>query len=459
MAADRRADVLIRRLGAGAASAQELEQVLGVSQPTVNRLLRELIDARRVLRTGTTRGAQYGLRRSIDSIGDAWPLHRIDQAGAVRELGTLFALAADQYCFEPTGTSLRDGFAWSGISEGVPYFLQDQRPGGFLGRAVPRFYAELNLPQRVVDWNDDHYLRYLTQRGSDALGDLILGSAALDEYLRLRSTRTAVLASERSVRYPQLAAAAMEGGLPGSSAHGEHPKFTALLQDESGQKHVLVKFSPPTTTGTGARWSDLLIAEHHAHVVLRKFGVTTASSRIFQFAARTYLEVDRFDRVGAEGRLGLVSLLAIDAQLYGKLDNWVAAMLRLERDNHVDVAAVEEVRLISTFGSLIANTDRHFGNLSFFDEYRGTFRLAPVYDMLPMLFAPEHDQIVQREFIATGPTSDTLRAFPRACEAAQEFWRRVTDDTQVSNDFRKIATKCEATVRKVAVSAPSVGTD
>jgi hypothetical protein len=30
----------------------------------------------------------------------------------------------------------------------------------------------------VTDWSGDHYLRYLTQRGSDTVGDLILGDAA-----------------------------------------------------------------------------------------------------------------------------------------------------------------------------------------------------------------------------------------------------------------------------------------
>ncbi len=64
-------------------------------------------------------------------------------------------------------------FSGGGITDGIPYFLQDQRPGGFLGRAVPLRYPELGLPQRVMDWNNDHYLQYLTRRGTDSVGDLI----------------------------------------------------------------------------------------------------------------------------------------------------------------------------------------------------------------------------------------------------------------------------------------------
>ena len=50
-----------------------------------------------------------------------------------------------------------------------------------------------------------------------------------------------------------------EGGLPGSSAHGEHPKFVALLDGEPPHQ-VLVKFSPSMTSRVGERWADLLVA-------------------------------------------------------------------------------------------------------------------------------------------------------------------------------------------------------
>lgn len=454
MPAPDQAELILRRLSAGTVSSRELEQLLGQSQSSVSRILRSLIEDRRVLRVGTTRGAQYGLRRQIESIGDAWPLHQINRDGAIEELGTLHALAANQYYFGPTRQALANRFAWAGISEGIPYFLQDQRPGGFLGRAVPLRYPELRLPQRVVDWNDDHYFRYLTQRGSDTVGDLILGTTALDGYLRMRATRQAIQASQREVRYPELVNAVMEGGLPGSSAHGEHPKFTAFLQDNVGPRHVLVKFSPPIDTDIGLRWSDLLIAEHRALSLLATNGISAASSRIFQFAGRTYLEVDRFDREGAEGRLGVTSLLAVDAQLYGKVDNWIDAATRLHRDRRIDAATLEQVRLIATFGALIANSDRHFGNLAFLDEYRGTFGLAPVYDMLPMLFAPEHNQVVSRTFVPPETTSETLRVYSHARELAEEYWQGLASDHRLSQTFREIAATCGLSVAQLTSQVP-----
>ena len=76
----------------------------------------------------------------------------------------MHALAAAEFSFSP---ATQIPFARGGVTEGIPYFLQDQRRDGFLGRAVPLRYPELGLPQRVIDWKAEHYLQYLTRRGAD----------------------------------------------------------------------------------------------------------------------------------------------------------------------------------------------------------------------------------------------------------------------------------------------------
>jgi hypothetical protein len=439
-------DQLLARLGSGVLSSPQLEQALGVSQSWISRSMRRLVAEGRVVRIGSTRGARYGLRRAIEGIGSAWPLRRVDQMGKIHELGSLYALAADEYFFEASRSALDGGFAWGGVCAGLPYFLQDQRPGGFLGRAVPLRHADLKLPQRVTDWTDDHYLRYLTLRGWDAVSDLILGRSAFDDYLANQRHRAIISADERETRFPQLVDQVMEGGLPGSSAHGENPKFAVMLQTSGGPLSVLVKFSPPLGTAVGQRWSDLLIAEHRAHEVLRGDGIPAANSRIFRFAGRTYLEVDRFDRDGLEGRVGISSLLSIDAKLYGTLDNWIASGIRLHRDRRIDSHVLERIQIVATFGALIANTDRHFGNLAFYDNYDGHFELAPVYDMLPMLFAPEHDQILARVFQPPDPTSDTLRVWARARARAEDYWGLLASDPRIGTEFQRISRTCLRTL-------------
>jgi len=436
------ADLILRRLNTGTASSPELEAAVGLSQSAVSRQLRALMAAHKILRIGSTRGARYGSLRSVEGIGSQWPVHRVDPRGRVRILGVLHALAANEYYFEPADSS----FAWGGVSSGLPYFLQDQRPAGFLGRAVPRRYPELNLPQRVSDWNDDHYLRYLVQRGSYVVGDLIVGKPALSEYLATVGQRVPLQPSDREREYPRLASEVMEGGLPGSSAHGEHPKFATLVEEASAIRHVLVKFSPTMDTPAGQRWSDLLVAEHLAQEVLRAAGISAAQSRIDHFAGRAFLEVTRFDREGRNGRIGVTSLFAVDTVQYGVLDNWAAAAERLHSDGRIDANTLETIRLLAAFGALIANTDRHFGNLAFFDRYDGNFSLTPVYDMLPMLFAPEHSQIVVRTFTPEPPTADTLRVYERARDLAATYWQRLSEDRRISSEFRATSAACRKTL-------------
>ncbi len=439
-------DSLLVQMKSGSTSSAELEQATGRSQSWVSAALRSLITQGRVVRIGSRRGARYALRREIPSIGSAWPLYRIGSVGEPVELGMLYALVADEYHLEANKTAIADGFAVAPLSTGIPYLLQDQRPDGFLGRAIPQQFPQLHAPPRVQDWTDEHYLRYLTTYGSDVVGDLILGRAALDDCLLQQRQLVPRDAGQRNRYFPELAEQSMHGGVPGSFAQGENPKFAVTLVERGEVRHTLVKFSPPVDTTVGRRWSDLLLAEHLALETLRTAGISSAMSRIFQIEYRTYLEVDRFDRVGRSGRIGVTSLLAIDTGFYGAPDNWIDAARRLHQEGRIDVHTLDKIKLISSFADLIANTDKHFGNLAFYDRYDGRFRLAPVYDMLPMLFAPAHDQLVARIYTPADPTSDTLNVWGRARSLAEEYWRTLASELRISAEFRGLCAACLQTL-------------
>jgi hypothetical protein len=98
---------------------------------------------------------------------------------------------------------------------------------------------------------------------------------------------------------------------------------------------------------------------------------------------------------------------------------------------------------------LIANTDRHFGNITVFDRYTGPLELAPVYDMLPMLFAPQSDQLVAREFEPAGPTAASLSVWPQARAIAEEYWELLAREPGISGDFRAISARCLDTLRSL----------
>ena len=447
---------LLVRLRSGSATSTELQGILGASQTRVSLALRKLAESGRVLKIGRARAARYGLKREIESIGSQWPLRRVTQTGDIDEIGILFSLAADEYYLEVYAGAAERGFASGGLTHGLPYFLQDQRPGGFLGRTVPTRFPELYLPKRVTDWSDDQYLRYLTLRGADAVGDLILGDSAFDLYLAPKLHSHRVPSGERARHYPPLAEAAMTGEFIGSSAQGEHPKFTSLIEDAAAVNEIIVKFSPSITTAVGRRWADLLIAEHHAHAALRAAAIATCNSDIVQAGGRIFLEVERFDRRGVEGRIGVSSLLAIDSGLIGGSKDWLDAAQKLHDARRIDAATLESVRRVSVFGALIANSDRHFGNLAYFDRYNGKFELAPVYDMLPMLFAPAHDEIVERTFEAPELTSATLRAWPQAREMAEQYWHALTQDERISAEFRAIAAACSTRLNALPRTGPYV---
>lgn len=439
-------DAVTGRLSLAPASSAELAQALKASLSTALRSLRQLERDGRVVRLGKTRGARYALRRKVDSIGSEWPVYHVDSAGAARMLGTLQSVERNTFYI---GAGLP---RIQGMFEGIPYFLQDARPAGFLGKVVPRTFAELELPARVPDWTDEHFLVYLTRRATDSIGSLIVGQESMDRYLASMQQVPVVSERSRAAEYSRFAAAAMAGNPPGVSVQGEHPKFTARVGDMERSTAVIVKFSPPYSTAVGRRWADLLISEHLAHRVLQDHGIPSCRSEIVTGSERVFLQCERFDRVGFAGRLGVVSLLALDSWRYGKLDSWSASAERLLRERLLSAEAADRITLLDAFGALIANTDRHFGNITMFDDYTGLFEPAPVYDMLPMLFAPVNDQLVPRTFEAPPPRAAWLSVWARARSIAREYWERLAADERLSPEFRRLCGECLASVRSTPPS-------
>jgi len=434
---------ILARLSQGPASTAELCQALNVSRLAVWRTLQPLETAGRIARIGSTRGARYGLSHAIGAIGSDWPLYRIDEEGTPIELGTLYAIERDRYFTRGQLPRIAT------LSEGLPYFLQDARPAGFLGRAIPAAYPELGLPARVLDWTDDHVLTFLALRGSESVGDLILGQEALNRYLSAEHGPLIVNADSRSARYPELANQAMAGAPPGSSAHGEHPKFSVRIGKGRELIHALVKFSPPRDGALGERWADLLIAEGVASEFLNANGVPAATSRALEHGNRVFLESVRFDRIGAEGRRGVATLHSVDANYYGQLDRWSRSAERLRNDRLLSEEDAERIALLDAFGGLIANTDRHFGNITLFDSHEDPFSLAPVYDMLPMLFAPAEGQLIEREFIPESVRAETLGVWSRARELAIGYWTHLTENLRLTRSFRNRARACLAIVSQL----------
>jgi hypothetical protein len=407
-------------------------------------------------RIGAGRATRYALRRPIRNLGTEWPVYRIAEDGRPRSWGALRALHG--------GFRLLPGAAapaWmsreyrDGIFSGLPFFLQDVRPQGYLGRACARDAApRLGVPPDVRDWNDDDVLSYLLAEGADLPGDLVVGDRAVERALRGADALDArsISDADRARVYPELAAAAQRGELAGSSAGGEQPKFLASVRRGDGTcQSVLVKFTAAEPSPVSERWADLLACEHLAAETLRERQVSGVQTRLLDAGGRRFLEVARFDRIGAGGRRGLLTLGALtDAFLEGTPSDWVEAAAALEAAGWISGEDGRSLRWRWCFGDLIANSDMHRANASFWFGDDLPFNLAPGYDMLPMFYAPgAQGELGERVFAPRPPLAGVADIWNEAAAAALRFWEKVTAEEAVSDSFRAIAARNLETVQRL----------
>lgn len=419
-------DRLFPFLMAGPRTAAEIAERLAVSQPTVSRLLARHTPP--VIVLGRGRAVRYGLRRAIRALQGDLPVYRIDTDGRASEIGLLAVLHGGVWYQSLDGGT-------SAVYDDLPWFLDDMRPQGFIGRALATGAEDLGLPARLSDWSTDQSLYWMAQRGEDAVGNLIVGAESLR-----RLQAQAAPAQVSRVDYPALAAAALAGEVGGSSPGGEQPKFTALVADADGDpRPVLVKFSEPLDTPSGRRWADLLIAESLAADCIGAAGIAAARSQAFEAGGRMFLEVERFDRIGLHGRQGLISLAAVDDQFVGGRAGWHPSALALVGQRLLSAEDADRIAWLSAFGALIANSDMHFGNLSLLFDGRWPLRLAPSYDMLPMLYAPLRGEVREPPFEPRSPLTRALDQGRAAQIVAVQFWQRVAEDARVSTGFRALA--------------------
>ena len=428
----------------GHLSAGEISARTRSSQPTVSRAIATLGPS--ILRIGRGRNTRYALRRQIGQLGSEWPLYEIGPSGDPVMLGTLTAISGGG-CFLDLCVShavIAHGEHRNGLFPGLPWFIYDMRPRGFMGRAFARSQmARLGLPHNPERWTDDELMLALLAAGVDLPGAYIIGHENIDTYLAHRGTAIdAIPAQECATVYPALASAALSGEVVGSSAGGEQPKFTAGIRRSDGQEeHVLVKFSGELSNPVGRRWGDLLLAEHLAAQTLADAGVPAARSTVVEAGGRIFLELVRFDRCGTDGRRPVVTLEALDAGLLGSgAAIWGEAIPSLLRQSFITVTDARRLEESYHFGLLIGNDDMHLGNLSFHIDLALPLRPAPLYDMLPMHYSPRTNGDLPSGPVrprAARPEEQDARQ--RAEPLARAFWRQVADDIRVSAQFRSIA--------------------
>jgi hypothetical protein len=431
----------------GICSASELRGALAISQPTLSRSL-AAFPPERLHRIGRGRSTRYALHRRFEGLGTHWPLYQIGENGKPDRIADLHALHGGAWHVEPqhAWNTLRGSPFADGIYPGWPWFLDDLRPQGFLGRLFARhFSAERRVPADPRLWTPEHILSALLCKGNDLPGAFVVGEEML-ALARLRCAADVIARTEREDAYARLAASVLEGQWPGSSAAGEQPKFIACTEDAAGQPcPVIVKFSGDMNDPAQARRADLLVAECLADNILPAAGIPAARTEILYHRNRCYLESARFDRTPAGGRRHLISLLALDAAYYGDIASpWHQAARRLERDGFLDAASAERLRMLWWFGLCIGNTDMHYGNISLHFGPDWPCPLAPAYDMSPMALHPRSDgSLPDRLPPIPPPPPEETAVFEKAADLANNYRRQLLSDPRLTPSFKAAVGKVE----------------
>lgn len=415
-----RATQIRTALAAGPVPAGALCAGLGVTRPTLARALAAMPGE--IVTLGSARATRYALRDTFRGLSDI-PVYRVNEAGQIQLLGQLIPVRPDGFVMVQTkGDSV--------YHEGLPWWVSDMRPQGFLGRAYARQHATgLGLPPDVRHWSDTDALRALLSNGGDVVGNLLLGDSARDRFVN--SPPPTVVGNDE---YPHLAAQALSTGETWSSAGGEQPKFCAYTE----RGHVLVKFTVQDDNPITARWRDLLLAEHLALETLDAGGVSAAQSHIVDIGAQRFLELERFDRVGAHARHALLSLAALDGEFVGSATApWPVLTAELARQEVITAPAHAGAALLYAFGTLIGNTDMHAGNLSFVSDRGRPYSLSPAYDMLPMAFSPTSGGVIRdtvsNAYIHSSVDGETWRA---AQVLAGQYLDRLSNEMRFSGAFQ-----------------------
>lgn len=429
---------LIELLQGGHYSASELQSLLDISQGTLYTRLREV--APQVVPWGETRARRYSALRNTPTYPVPLPVYHIsDGTNPHRHLFDLYPVCPRGYVL----VSLSESES-SSYYEDLPWFLQPLRPSGFLGRALAHNTLDLDLPPDIRLWTGDHCLMFLHTRGWDMPGAFMVGTRAYEQYLNHASlTPTEVIHPEHtSEAYPRCADQAMAGGIGESSTGGEQPKFCGWRANpDGGVTAVMVKFSPREENNITRRWVDLLHAEHLALDLLQSRGYPAVTSCLRSGGGRTFLEVERFDRVHHQLRRGVVDLLTLEAEFVGgAAPGWAGTTAALLAQRLILLEDHLLVRKMELFGRLIYNTDMHLGNFSFFLEGTHIRGPTPVYDMLPMGLAPtSQGEIRPVTFVPPSPSPADADIWPEMWGLALTFWELCQREPEISEPFKKIA--------------------
>jgi hypothetical protein len=134
-----------------------------------------------VLRLGAGPAIHYALRDTSRS-QLAVPVYRVSDAGQIRELGRLLPVRPEGFVMQQA-----DGVCLH--SAGLPWWLDDMRPQGYLGRAYARPMPTAWACPPIRNTGAMPKSARLAGAWHDVIGNLLIGDAARQHFLSMPCRR------------------------------------------------------------------------------------------------------------------------------------------------------------------------------------------------------------------------------------------------------------------------------
>lgn len=315
---------------------------------------------------------------------------------------------------------------WNGRRSETPAFVHDIAPAG----AAKRFLLARLGQEKPADISADLYL--LGRSTPAPIGNMRIkeSAEAVDERKPIGFTREDVIhRDQRFLEYAYELGAAIGGA---TGAGGEAPKLLlvenqagllypdAVLSDEDVMQHWFVKFA---RNRGGLTDQDILRSEFHYYKALQTLGIDTiaADGLALEEANKPSLWMHRFDRSVEDGEVSRFAVESIyslaqvttpgSAMNHLEVIRLLAGLWRTAGQTSQIPDLVADYLCRDLINKILGNSDNHGRNTAIIRE-ANAFRLAPIYDLAPMVMDDE------------GVTRTTK--WPRELERAGDIdWRGV----------------------------------
>lgn len=292
---------------------------------------------------------------------------------------------------------------WEGRRSGTPAFVYDIAPAG----AAKRFLLARLGQEKPAHIGADLYL--LGRSTPAPIGNMRIkeSAEAVDEREPIGFKREDVVHRDsRFLEYAYEQGAAIGGA---TGAGGEAPKLLlaenkagllypdAVLADEEVRQHWFVKFARNKGSLVD---QDILRSEFHYYKALQKLGIETVAAEglALEEASKPSLWMRRFDRAVTDGEVNRFAVESIyslaEVTAPGSAMNHMDVIRMLARLWREAGQASQIPELVRDYlrrdliNKILGNSDNHGRNTAIIRQ-ESSFRLAPIYDLAPMVMDDE----------------------------------------------------------------------